>query len=141
MVRKTRPSKEWAQLVSEYDASPLSRNAFAKSKRIKPSTFHYWLYKLRRESKAEAGDGEDGEPGFLEVSVAGASSSAKAGANGSVRGAGTIERKVSGSRPVLGDAPALEIVLGTGDKLLFFELPEPAFLDALLSRRGEGCGC
>lgn len=49
MAAKHRGRNFWRSLVKEYEASEQSREAFAKSRRIKPSTFQYWLYKIRRE--------------------------------------------------------------------------------------------
>ena len=52
----------WVSLVEEFEASQQSRAEFAKAKHVAPTTFHYWLYKIRKEKKAH-----QRVPSFVEV--------------------------------------------------------------------------
>lgn len=57
----------WAKLVEEFERGNLTRDAFAKKHRVKPSTFHYWLYKIRQQRRD--GKGSVKRPAFVEVDV------------------------------------------------------------------------
>ena len=42
----------WVKLIEEFAASGLSQRDFAEQKQLALATLQFWIYKLRRESKA-----------------------------------------------------------------------------------------
>ena len=62
MPARNRNHEYWVALVEEFETSRLSRAEFAKAKQIAPTTFLYWLYKIRKEKKAHPP-----VPSFVEV--------------------------------------------------------------------------
>ncbi len=49
----------WVTLVDDFEQSKLTRKAFAEAHHIKPSMFHYWLYKIRRKRRLRRNDSLD----------------------------------------------------------------------------------
>lgn len=45
-----RPRAEWERLVARWRASGLTRQAFARREKIVPTTFSWWVCRLRRKS-------------------------------------------------------------------------------------------
>ena len=42
----------WVKLIEEFTASGLSQREFAEQKQVSLATLQFWIYKLRRETKA-----------------------------------------------------------------------------------------
>ena len=42
----------WVQLVEEFGSSGLTQREFAEQKQLPLATLQFWIYKLRRETKA-----------------------------------------------------------------------------------------
>lgn len=61
----------WQSVVSKFDKSELSQEAFCEVHDLTLGTFRSWLYRLRREGGSSA-------PKFVEVSVASKSVSSQA---------------------------------------------------------------
>lgn len=54
MQKQKSSREEWSELIAEYQAvaGQESQESFARRKRLRVSTFRYWLYKWRSEQRA-----------------------------------------------------------------------------------------
>ena len=63
-MRRLEP-QEWKRLVSEYESSGESQKEFVARHDLSLNTFHFWLYKLRKQKKSES----ESQRRFLPIEV------------------------------------------------------------------------
>ena len=66
---RRRTSAEWAELVSEWQQSGLSAEAFATQRRLKASTLSWWKWKLETQQRGSPKAPERSGPRLLPVEV------------------------------------------------------------------------